>query len=220
MKRMGQMLFTLCAVLCFALTYAPNTQAQQGGDLKSDATEYLAAQEPQLQQTTKPQTRMFLLIYLAPAALAAGETDRAGVYARELMALGEQLKSQPGFGPSNYGQSAHVGNLVLGRIALEAGDVAGAKEHLLAAGRVPGSPTLKSFGPDMSLAKELIEKGERETVIEYLDLCAKFWEMENGKLEQWKNVVKQGGMPDFGPNIVYIFDAWRFAHWNSSTPLR
>ena len=217
---MGRILFTVCAALCLALTYTQNALAQQGGDLKSDATQYLAAQEPQLQQTTKPQQRMFLLTYLAPAALAAGETDKAGVYARELIELGQELKSQPGFGPSNYTQSTHVGNLVLGRIALEAGDVVGAKEHLLAAGRVPGSPTLKSFGPDMSLAKEMIEKGERETVIEYFDLCAKFWEMENGKLEQWKNIVKQGGMPNFGANTIYIFDAWRSTPQNSSTSSR
>jgi len=38
--------------------------------------------------------------------------------------------------------------------------------------------------PFFRLAKELIEKGERDTVIEYFDLCAKFWTSDRGKLQQ------------------------------------
>ena len=58
----------------------------------------------------------------------------------------------------NYGNALHKGNIVLGRIALERGDIAGAKEHLLAAGQTPGSPQVGSFGPNTTLAKELLEK--------------------------------------------------------------
>lgn len=218
MKRMNWMLCTSCVMLCLVLLLAQNAQAQQGGNLKAAAAQYLATREPQLQQTADSHKRRHLLLYLAPAALSADEAEKAAGYARELMALGEELKSQPGFGPSNYGQATHVGNLVLGRIALAGGDIGKAKEYLLAAGRVPGSPTLKSFGPDMRLAKELIEKGAREVAIEYFDLCAKFWENQGGKLEQWKEVVRQGDMPNFGPNLGYVFDSWRFARDISSTP--
>jgi hypothetical protein len=109
------------------------------------------------------------------------------------------------------GSATHVGNLVLGRLALQGGDVGKAREHLLAAGRVSGSPVLKSFGPNMLLAKELVERGERETVVEYFHLCGKFWEHEGGKLGRWEAVVKQGGTPDFGPNLSYALMSWRFA---------
>jgi hypothetical protein len=78
---------------------------------------------------------------------------------------------------------------VLGLLALMKNDVAKAKEYLLAAGHVPGSSVLRSFGPNMLLARELIDRGEREVAVEYLDLCAKFWERENGKLAQWKGII-------------------------------
>ena len=56
----------------------------------------------------------------------------------------------------------------------------------------------------MTLAKELLEKGEREVVLEYFDLCAKFWELERDKkLKKWKSQVEAGKTPDFGANLVY-----------------
>ena len=55
----------------------------------------------------------------------------------------------------------------------------------------------------MSLAKDLLEKGERDTVLEYFKLCRKFWEMERGRLDQWTQEIKSGKIPDFGANLVY-----------------
>ena len=211
MDRISRMFYAACLALCLALTFAQEAQARQDGDFKAEAIQFLASHEPQLQQATQQSTRLHLLLSLAPAALYAGETAKATAHAQELMSLGEQMKSHPGFGPGLYGDAMHVGNVVLGRLALAGADVGKAKEHLLAAGRVPGSPVLKSFGPNMLLAQELIEKGERETVIEYLDLCAKFWDNQDGKLGRWKAVVKDGGMPNFGANLGYALLTWRFA---------
>jgi hypothetical protein len=204
------MFYVACMALCFALTLAQETRAQQEGDFKAQALQFLASHEPQLRQESDPAERLQLLRNLAPAALSAGDAAKANAYAQELMTVGTQLMSQPGFGPSLYGDATHIGNMVLGRLALMSGDVGKAKEHLLAAGRVPGSPVLKSFGPNMLLARELIEKGERATVVEYLDLCAKFWEHQDGKLEGWKTAVQDGSMPNFGPNLGYLLTSWRF----------
>ena len=55
----------------------------------------------------------------------------------------------------------------------------------------------------MSLAKDLLEKGEKETVLQYFDLCRKFWSMGGDKLDQWTKDVKAGQTPDFGANLVY-----------------
>ena len=214
MNSLRRILFAQCAALCFTLALAQCAQAQQERDYKAEAVQFLASHEPQLQQlqlTDPPSKRLHLLLNLTPAALYAGDAGKAAAYAQELMALGVKLKTSPGFGPGLYGDATHVGNLVLGRLALLGGDVAKAKEHLLAAGRVPGSPTLMSFGPNMLLASELIEKGERDAAVEYLDLCAKFWVMQDGKIEGWKAVIREGGMPNFGASLGYKLLTWRFA---------
>jgi hypothetical protein len=62
---------------------------------------------------------------------------------------------------------------------------------------------MNSFGPNMSLAKDLLEKGEREVVLEYFELCRKFWKLHTGRLDDWSRDVKAGRIPDFGANLVY-----------------
>ncbi|HWC65689.1 MAG TPA: hypothetical protein VG777_06380, partial [Thermoanaerobaculia bacterium] len=94
-------------------------------------------------------------------------------------------------------------NLALGLVALRSGNVAEAKSRLLAAGRTTGSGTLDTFGPNMLLAKELIEKGERDVVLDYLELCRKFWKMDRGKLTQWEGQIRSGATPEFGANLTY-----------------
>jgi len=37
------------------------------------------------------------------------------------------------------------------------------------------------FGPNVSLAKDLIEKGERDTVVEYFEACRKFWKVARSR---------------------------------------
>jgi hypothetical protein len=74
---------------------------------------------------------------------------------------------------------------------------------LIAAGKSPGSPVMDSFGPNMTLAKDLLEKGERDTVLEYFMLCHKFWKMDHGKLDKWMQEVMDGKNPDFGANLFY-----------------
>lgn len=199
-----QKLHLFCLTLCCALFCVPDAQAQKRvGDPR--AAQYLSAHEPELKETTAPIPRLGLLLRMAPAALEAGDKVKARAYAREALALGEANKANAGI----YGDSVHVSNIVLGRIALMEGSAGKARAHLLAAGRAPGSPVLKTFGPNMLLAKELIEKGGRDAVIEYLDLCAKFWEMQGDRLVRWKEVIRQGGMPDFGASLNVGLAVWR-----------
>jgi hypothetical protein len=55
----------------------------------------------------------------------------------------------------------------------------------------------------MTLAKELLKKGERTAVLEYFGLCSDFWKMGNQKLREWSALVKDGITPDFGANLLY-----------------
>ena len=89
-------------------------------------------------------------------------------------------------------------------IALQQGDVAGASAHLVKAGEVSGNPHLGSFGPNMMLAKELLEKGDDKPVLEYpRSLQQSFWKSDDGKLATWRSDIVAGKTPDFGPNLHY-----------------
>lgn len=142
--------------------------------------------------------RFYQLGDAAKASFAEGRIVEARSEAAELLKLAALYPQN-----WNYGNAIQDGNLVLGQIALREGRLDEAKERLLDAGKTPGSPQLNSFGPNMSLARDLLEKGERETVLEYFELCRKFWKMDFGKLDQWREEVKAGRIPDFGPNLKY-----------------
>ena len=137
--------------------------------------------------------RMALLESLAGAAFHAQRYDDARAHATSML-----TSESGGF---NEQRQIHKANIILGRIALVEDDVALAKHHLLDAGKVSGSPTLGSFGPNMSLAAELLERGEQEVVREYFELCSNFW--PRPKLADWAAMVKGGRMPDFGGNLAY-----------------
>ena len=141
--------------------------------------------------------RETLLEDLAKVAFEAGRHDKAREYAESM------LQDAQGGMTWNYGNRVHHGNLVLGRIALAKGNVKAAKFRLTAAGNTPGSPQLDSFGPNMTLARDFLEKGERDVVLKYFRLCSKFWDMDFGKLDEWAALVKAGKIPDFGANLKY-----------------
>jgi tetratricopeptide (TPR) repeat protein len=154
--------------------------------------------EQALKDAHTPRERFNDLPGATQAAFEAGEYERAGAYSKEALSLA----AQPNF-IANNADAIHYGNTVLGRMALKRGDVAAASAYLLKAAAIKDSPHLQTFGPNMMLAKELLEKGERNSVLEYFDSCGKFWTGDNGKLSQWRTAVQSGGVPDFGANLRY-----------------
>ena len=167
--------------------YALGLSRKTGEEKRKAAKSSLAAYERALPLRKE---RSELLPDAAKVAFEAGDLAKARAYAEEALA-----------DAGGDGFKVHHGHMVLGRIALRAGDVAKAREHLLAAGKVSGSPTLNSFGPNMLLAKELLEKGERQAVLQYFKLCASFWKRD--ELDTWATEVRAGKVPDFGANLEY-----------------
>ena len=151
-----------------------------------------------LAEASNNQDRFYALDSAAKESFNVGKIQDAENYAKELLTLAPKFQ-----GNWNYGNAIQDGNLVLGRIAARDGRIEEAKRFLLESGKSYGSPTMDSFGPNMSLAKDLLEKGDRDTVLQYFELCRKFWEMDYGKLNQWSKEVKAGEIPDFGANLVY-----------------
>ncbi len=151
-----------------------------------------------LASASTDEERFYSLDDAAKDSFNQGKIEDARKYATELLMLVPDFQDN-----WNYGNAVQDGNLVLGRIAVREGRIEEAKTYLLEAGKSPGSPQMDSFGPNVSLAKDLLEKGERDTVLQYFELCRKFWTMDFGKLDEWSKEVKAGEIPDFGANLVY-----------------
>jgi hypothetical protein len=154
--------------------------------------------EEKLKATTDEYSRWCALGAAAKESVETGHDADAKAHAEELERWAPKYRHD-----WNYGNAIQDLNIVLGRLALEAGDMQAADNYLLAAGHSPGSPQMDSFGPNMSLAKELLAKGQTDVVFQYFELCRKFWEMDYGKLDEWKRDVGQGRTPDFGANLLY-----------------
>jgi hypothetical protein len=89
-----------------------------------------------------------------------------------------------------------------GRILLRKGDVAAAKECLLASGQTSGDPSLNSFGPNLLLARELLQVGQRDTVLRFLDECSQcFWNYRAAQIKTWQDAIQRGTILDFGQNL-------------------
>jgi tetratricopeptide (TPR) repeat protein len=167
-------------------------------DDKEAALKSLAEYEKAQASDRDQMSKSYRLDDLAKAAIKAEDLEKATIYAKEALDGVERFPKD-----WNHGNAIHHANNVLGLVALKQADMKSAAAHLLKAGKTPGSPQLDSFGPNMSLAKALLEKGGKDTVLEYFELCRKFWEMGGDRLDQWTKDVKAGNIPDFGGNLAY-----------------
>lgn len=168
------------------------------GPLSARWEERYAKVKSELDEVREDEERFGVLAEAAKAAFETGRLGHARQYAKEVLELASLFRDD-----WNYGNAIHDGNVVLGRIALRERDLEAAKQRLLDAGKTPGSPQLRSFGPNLSLARELLERKEMDVVLVYFGSCMEFWEMGREKLRHWSILVKAGEMPDFGPNTSY-----------------
>ncbi|CAN5524050.1 hypothetical protein BH18VER1_BH18VER1_08710 [soil metagenome] len=191
MLKLQQLRFSAVTIACLVL-------ASCGRETNSTPAEGLQRATAELSRVKTPEDRFYALNEVAKESFAAGNAEDARTYAEEL------LKLMPSFRPNwNYGNALHDANMVLGRIAARDNRIDDAKRYLLESGKTPGSPQLDSFGPNMSLAKDLLEKGERDSVLEYFGMCRRFWKMHGGRLNKWTVDVQHGRIPDFGANLFY-----------------
>lgn len=133
----------------------------------------------------------YTLAEAAQAALMAGHDQKARDYATRLL-----QRAEPPAEKNQHGYAIHEGNRILGQLALRSGDVETAKQHLLRAAATPGSPSLNTFGPSLTLASDLLAKGERDAVVAYLELCSRFWEGRSEAIARWISEIRAGRSPD------------------------
>lgn len=97
------------------------------------------------------------------------------------------------------------GNSVLGRIALAHGDLAQARERLRASLRfaAPASVNFGVAGPDLSLAEDLADAGERDAVIEYLEASRQFWPYDRGLAGHYIRSIQAGKKREAFANFAH-----------------
>ncbi len=138
------------------------------------------------------------LEYRAKFALNSGNLYKADNLANKLLAVAENYKED-----WNYSNAIHKAHLIKGKVSLMQGDISKAEKELLAASDVVGSPQLSSFGPNMSLANDLLKNNRCDIVLAYLERCRTFWEMGGEYIDYWSYQIKKGETPDFGGNLHY-----------------
>jgi hypothetical protein len=160
-------------------------------DRRPDAALALEQLEQAYRLSREGLDRAVVLISLAKAAYDAGEWARARDAAEELL--------QTAAVERNPADMLHAAHTVLGRLALRAGDLAEAKRRLAyAADALATKDWVHAPGPrELWLARELLERGERAAVVEYLHECSRAWRDCDHRAEIWASAIERGEMTDF-----------------------
>lgn len=170
----------------------------QAEEWEPDYSQLLASSTEKYAAARTKYKRWISLSDVALWNVDAGSIDVAKRLARENLTLASNYQDD-----WNYGNAIHKANITLGRIALHENEVRLAGEFLIKAGKTPGSPQISSFGPNMILAKELLEVGEEEVVVEYLNLCVTLWSTHTERLVNWTEQVVNHEIPVFGGNLLF-----------------
>lgn len=197
----GALLGTIALVagaIYFGVTHYSRLMAEFGPELSFNTQARAQAAETKLKQAPDAYSRWVALGDAAFWKAAQPNDSDASALATELLGMTETYKTD-----WNFGNAMHKANSALGRIALRSGDKAAARKYLLASANSKGSPQMNSFGPNMGFAKEMLEAGEKESVLEYLRLCGTFWAMGHDQLEVWDKMIRENRASHFGANLLY-----------------
>lgn len=105
----------------------------------------------------------------------------------------EFAKSRPD--DPRYDQMIYQANMQAGKLALRERDRRRAADHLLAAVDTAGHSELRYYQMDMTLARSLVDWGERETVAKFLDQCAQR-SYDSARYKAWAADIRKGINPN------------------------
>ncbi len=181
----------LLILVALSVIFSP-TWASCGSELQCDkcakGSEF--SWNPEKQDTSARLQRFYAVGDELAAAYKGGEFDKAKELANENLNLAKAYRCN-----WNYGNAIHESYSILGQISLNQGDLDGAIDDLRKAGESPGSPQLDTFGPDLDLADELLQRGKSDAVRSYLLEIKRFWKMNDGKIDGWVAEIDKGDKP-------------------------
>src|SRR5262249_32830499 len=140
-----------------------------------------------------PAARALLLPGFATLAFDLKDDQTARKYATqsvELVSETASIESQE-IVPGEGAEAIHDGYDVLGRIALRSGDLQMARDCLAKAATAPPGP-MPVFGPPMRLAQALLDRGEKDAVLEYLEDVKKIWLGSDRQIDSWIAGIRKG----------------------------
>ena len=140
---------------------------------------------------TQPQ-QMRVLNDRMEAEFDAGDAAAAGHDAEQLLDI---VTVNPTVG--NFDQMIHAAETMLGRVALAHGNRAEAKQHLMESAKVK-----LTGAPKMTLAQDLLDAGEKDAVVQYLQSCRAFWKFDEGRIDHAEKLIRTQAKPD-------ILSTWR-----------
>jgi hypothetical protein len=141
-----------------------------------------------------------LVVRLAEFALDLNELKKARAFAEAV--LNEKKDESDDDGWRDTDKAIYFGNTLLGRVALREGNTAKAKEHLSASLTFPADSDFELHLLNLDLAAELLAKGEKQAVLDYLARSEKLTTDEaNIKIfRRWQRMVKRNSFPYWDGN--------------------
>jgi hypothetical protein len=95
------------------------------------------------------------------------------------------------------GDAIYAGNLILAQAALDNNDLQNAKRYLLQAAGTPGARRIEQNGLDVSVARVLFDRGEKDAVLEYLHRGRELWPQGGQIITRWEGAIRAGRRPNF-----------------------
>lgn len=145
--------------------------------------------------------RFYALGDAALWSVDVGKLDDAERYANELLVLNTKTGRD-----WNIGNAIHKAHSTLGRVAIKRGDVTEGERQLGLAASSKGSPQMDTFGPNMSLPRDLLatrKASAKAAVLAYFDYLPTFWTMDNGAIRVWRSDVENDRTPNFGAHLLF-----------------
>ena len=140
--------------------------------------------------------KLFGLAFNAEFALDNGFPVTAKMYGEIMRQILSRYETRLEYFSRRWGESdRHALYMTLGRISMLDNDVESAELYLLKAGKTGCPRPLSAEGPDMRLANQLIETGNKQTVIEYLEGIKRCWQ-EKDNTSLWVTKFESGTLPD------------------------
>jgi hypothetical protein len=90
----------------------------------------------------------------------------------------------------------NLAQTVLGRVGAAKGDLSEAKTRLIASITIPATIKNAVFEPNMTLAQDILDAGDREAVLQFLEASRTVWKFDRGRIDRMISFVNKAPSAD------------------------